>query len=528
MAKIPTSAFNTRISLDVPRTPTRSIASAGIVEQAQTKALTGAAEFAEGIAKRRALSERDAFSDKNSIDFALDSQNIIDKNKQSFSGENTKGLTEATRLEMEENLNKRLSEAPSSDAGRAFERQAKSQMQGRLTRLQAFENQKISEFNRQSVRDTTSNIAYSQFQAPDPIEAENLLRLHTQNIDKKVGNDFTAQEGALLKAEARLKVASGTIFAMMRNGEHQKAAELVQKNYLGAFDEKSAEKMLKTIQGKAVKATNDEIRLLKETERLQKKEFKDNEEKLLQQLYIKAASGENVEAEIIERVRNKEISPGKLTWIRREIMSPNQRETDDKATFNITQRLTTGEDIDEIREDVINATNSGQMSTKNGAKMLKTIEQRKKRLVSNPLDRRKLKLADQMLKGAFPTKTPIGGVKIPEAEQELVELIVKRDQMVEQGADPIQATRALIKQALSQRTDKIPVVPSNLQDDPSLNDKSIRRIIRDKLKRKEINKQQAVKYLERHKAMIEESKVKDELDVDTLLQLRGTNGQFNR
>jgi len=510
MPKIPTSQFRTRLSPDVPGVPTTPVSQAGIVERAQAGLAKEITTFAADIGIRRARSERDAFVDSESIDFAIDMQNIEAEEKLNFSGGNSKGLTKAVRTRAEENINQRLEAAPSSFAGDGFNSKAQGFLASKLARIQGFENQEIAKANRTAIRVTTSNIAFSQFQVPDSQLGLKLGSEHLKNIRNKVGNDITEPEAAILEAEARLKIASATIFGMVKRGQFEQANALIKSNYLKAFDAKSSRKLIDAIAGKHRTNVNDEIRLLREKERIQKEIFRGNEEVLLRELYVKAAAGESVEAEVIERIRSGEISTKKLNFIQARIMSPAEKERSEQQEFGFIQRLTGDEDLDDIRDDVISATNGGQLDAGTGGKLLKTIESRRK---ISPSDKQKIKLSDQLFKAKFPFR--FFGTVNREAQKLHAEALLERDVLIEKGVDPIDATRAVIRRHKGslESLPFIPGVPIEFQRNPIDNEKAIKRIIRDRLNSGQISKSEAVSeinLLEERKTAFEAQNFKTE------------------
>lgn len=518
MPKIPTTQFKTRLSTDPVRTPTRSVSSAGIVEGAFADTAFKAAGLANEIRKRREVSERDAFIDSQSVDFAIDYQNIESEARKEFSGDNSKGLTDAIRKRAEKMVGDRARNAPSGLAGDAFVDKANQFLTSRLARSQAFENQEIAKANRAKVSQTTSNLAFELSKSGDPLFGAAQGEQHIQAIRNKVGVDFTQEEANLLEAEARLKISSGAILGLMRNGQYEKALNLVDNNYMRAFDAKSADKMRKTIADRYRRDINDVARLRKLEESEAKSKFEAQEKDIMADLFSRSAAGEDVQAELVERVRNKEISVRSANMLRKSVFTPDQREKSDQIKFGFVTRITSGsENLEDVRKDIIRAGSDGSLAVDDASSLLKSVEAKQNRIASSPTDKQKVKVADSLLKAKFPAKNQIG-MFIPEQQELQAQAMAERDALITNGADPMQATRAIIKKYKGEfeSLPLIPGVPFDLQKEPILNRKGILRILKTKLDRGELSKEEVLEFGRLLQERIDAFESKDYMSVEDL------------
>jgi len=492
MAKIPESAFRTRLSLDVPRTPTRSIQSAGIVAQAQAQVGVEAASLVEGIADRRAKSEMDDYTNSETADLAIKLGDISAENKRKFSG---KELIEESKAAFDTLIEEASERAPTSRAARKFQNSARAMANNTLLSLNAFQHKQRAKLSRDNELKNIDKFSLSQFQSPNPGQAIQHLNTYLLGLKAKEGNDFSPEETKLLEAKARNNIAMGTVYGYMEMGKFEAAEALVDSNFLQAFDTESAAKMNKKIRTEFTLASNRKLKNERDQEKLQEKQFKAQEEGHLQDLISRMNQGEDVRKEAQDLMATGQIGIDRVSFVRRNVMNPTQTKIDDDLSFQFKLRLAQGEGTASILSEVQKSVKDGQLSTDTAESLINSLNTRRGARLDF-FKKRSLNRADKLIKEMFPAKDPISRLPNEENREMFMSISGKLDDLVARGADPFEAAQALIQANYSEQVkNDFKQFDSKLLEDPVGNDKAIKGEMIKLLDQKKMNKAQFADFL---------------------------------
>jgi len=145
MAKIPTLR-TTRVSTEVGRTPTGSIASAGLVEQAGAKLAGQVAELGFKILEKRKKAATDNFVNSSLTDLK---RSQVDAKKEAntfFSGSDYEGYAADIDSSIQERIETALETAPNDDARQLFKLRANSLQTQSFLSNTGFENASRAQF----------------------------------------------------------------------------------------------------------------------------------------------------------------------------------------------------------------------------------------------------------------------------------------------------------------------------------------------------------------------------------------------
>lgn len=447
------------------------------------------------LLEKQQRSEAADYTSTNFTDMRLSTDDVVSKAKLTFTGDR-KGYAAFVDESLEEDFNERIANAPNQKAADALKQRSENFRARAALESRAFETASATKFRRNNYVEESKAIGLGFFEQPDPEESIMFMAEEEEEIKKRIGVDYTEEEANALIKDRKSQVVNGNVYGLMEMGQFESARMLVTSNFGESFgDPQTAVKTTKIINDRQLQSMNrDANRIskeLKNTKILQEKQDTDT----LRKIITAELTGDSD----AEELANEAFLKGRLSYkgYKSNIGALNRIDArnDKNLEFTYRSRLVSGESPQSVMETLQRDVAENRISSEAATGILKAIET--KGSATTPTQRRNMKNADRLLKSSF--VNPIFTTQ--DAMKDYAQAGIERDDLIEKGVDPVDATRAIIRKYKGTLASipLAPGIPSRLQSAASTpeqvaeNFKLAAAEVKQSLDRKEITREEAVK-----------------------------------
>ena len=475
MAKIPRLGGGNQIS-GPGKVASRSVEGAGIEGRAIANLGGQALGFAKELDRRREKAEVDNFRDTNTMDYYLEADSLIANSKKDPQfAENANGYSDHVRKGLDEIKSRILAKQPSSAAGNAFADSIQRYEVNNTVQSQAFERKAINTQYRNNRVESGNKLKFQGYMNPDPIENARRVEEHLSDTKSAVGNEISQEEFQILSDDLKSGMLDSNVegFIEMASEEpdfskkqsiFESARQLVENDsalYGAIKTPEQKAKVLKHINKRQVENFNLEVRQQDQQRRLDKLDFEETEKGHLNDLITGSLEGQDVEDSARALLKNKEISIKSFRMIRDQFADEDEKDKSSSTKLNLMFSLSNGTNPAAVRERLQKSVMEGSISDKDAIQVLSSIGSADKK---SGREKSAIKNANGLLKSAIVIPAAFG---LPaKGGREFAEAMIERDELINQGVEPVKATRAIIRKYKGDIA-ALPPLPMGMKEKPS-------------------------------------------------------------